>query len=112
MPIETTIDTNECFITHIITVSIRSDEIIKTIQNLYLDSNHDPARPTLWDARQVDTARASFSDIFQMVEHFSDSWSALSGGKTAILVGDSQQMANARLFKTLANAMPRELGNL
>ncbi|MBL6690304.1 MAG: hypothetical protein ISP91_07925 [Pseudomonadales bacterium] len=108
MPIETIIDPGQPFVTQKVTEALVATEVIHAQRELYLQPGYNPMRPVLWDTSRVDV-KAGFSDILEMVEGSTELWSSMKGGKTAILVAEQQHLANARLYKKLAEAMPRDL---
>lgn len=108
MPIETIIDPKQPFVTQKVTEALIASEVIHAQRDLYLQPGYDPMQPVLWDTSTVDV-KAGFTDILEMVEGSTELWSRMKGGKTAILVAEQQHLANARLYKKLAEAMPREL---
>ena len=108
MPIETVHNPLESFDVQVVTTALVVEEVIAAQKRLYLNPDHDPARPVLWDTRGVDV-KSGFSEILTMVEASTDLWNKMAGGKSAILVAKRAHAMPARLYKQLAEAMPREL---
>ncbi len=109
MPIETVKDDQNPFVTQVVTVALVVEEVIDGMKRLYLDPDHEPSTPVLWDARQNDPTSTGFSELFAMVDNSTEFWNKMSGGKTAILVAKHDHLPQARLYQSLAKAMPREL---
>lgn len=108
MPIETINVPGEPFAVQRVTNSLIVSEVIDAQKTLYLDPDHDARRPVLWDTRLVNV-KSGFSEILAMVEKSTSLWSKMAGGRSAILVGQKKNAATARLYASLAQAMPREL---
>ncbi len=108
MPVETIINSDQPFAIQRVTDALIAQEVIEAQRELYLTPGYDPQRPVLWDTSTVDV-KTGFTDILEMVEGSTELWSRMKGGKTAILVAEPQHAANARLYKKLAEAMPRDL---
>jgi hypothetical protein len=108
MPIKTINNANDPFAIQLVTEDLIVSEVIEAQMTLYLSPGHDPATPVLWDSRTVDI-RCSFTEILKMVDDSTGLWAKMSGGKSAILVGETKHAATARLYVQLAAAMPREL---
>lgn len=109
MPIETVKDDQHPFITQLVTVALVVEEVIEAMKRLYLDPDHDPSIPILWDGRQIDPTTAGFNELLKMVDDSTGFWNKMSGGRTAILVAEQSHLATARLYQSLASAMPREI---
>lgn len=108
MPIETIINNEHPFAVQLVTRSLLADEVVAAQKNLYLAPGHDPSTPVLWDTRTVDV-KASITDMLKMVDDSTDLWSQMVGGRTAILVGATKDVATARIYQQFASSMPRDL---
>ena len=108
MPIQTIQDSGEPFAVQLVTEALVVDEVIAAQKQLYLSPGHDARRPVLWDTRTVDV-KSGFADILKMVEDSTELWQKMAGGRTAILVAKREHAMHAKLYKKLAEAMPREL---
>jgi hypothetical protein len=99
---------NEAFDIQLVTQELLVDEVIAAQKKLYLDAEHDSSRSVLWDARSAEV-NSGITELLAMVEHSTDLWAKMSGGKTAILVSNAEHASTARTYRQLASAMPREL---
>lgn len=108
MPVETIINSGHPFAIQRVTDALTTQEVIEAQRELYLTPGYDPETPVLWEINTV-RVEIGFTDILEMVEGSTELWSRMKGSKTAILVAEPQDAANARLYKELAEAMPREL---
>ncbi len=108
MPIETLCDLKSFFVTQKLTETLSAAEVIEAQRRLYLQPDYDPRRPVLWDTRKAEI-KSGFSDILEMVEGSIELWARMQGGKSAILVAERQHAMIARMYKKLAEAMPRDL---
>ncbi len=107
MPIRTVLDDPTGIVMFVVTGTPVGEEIIQAQKRLYLNSDHDPTTPLLFDARNADSAALNFSEIERIVDRSTYYWNKMSGGRSAILVGTDDDQALGRMYKTLAAAMPR-----
>ncbi|MCH9651215.1 MAG: hypothetical protein K0U98_23525 [Deltaproteobacteria bacterium] len=109
MPIETTIDSVRGIVVQRVQGELDSNDVIEAQKRLYLDPDHDPALPVLWDTREGSASSMPFGEMENLVDRSEKLWENMGQGRTAILVASEADFGMGRMYQALADQMPRRL---
>ena len=89
---------------------LTEEDILAAQRRLYVEFDHDPSRPCLWDATRGNVASAMSGGAMASAAHRSeDLWDHMKGGRTAILVAKESDFGMGRMYEQMASGMPRAL---
>lgn len=109
MSIETTIDTELGIVVQRVQGDLDSDAVIEAQKRLYLNPDHDPTLPVLWDTRSGRASSMPFAEMENLVDRSEKLWENMGQGRTAILVASEADFGMGRMYQALADQMPRRL---
>jgi hypothetical protein len=109
MPIKTELDEELGIVVHTILGNLKTEEVLEAQRRVYLDEDHDPRMPVLWDARLGRSSGLTYEDLRSLMERSRPLWDRMGPGRTAIVTGSRADFGMARMYESLAHEMPRDI---
>lgn len=104
MPLETKIDPESGFRTHVVRGVLDLEEVKSALEEVYARPDFKPEADTLCDLRQADLGHSSRAIIKGVVDYVREHRGAPPGARTAIVAGRDLDYGIARMYEQLLEA--------